>query len=249
MKSNIPLNGKIYIVDASGMQCPGPIMKISEIISEKNEGDIIEITATDPGFSNDVGVWCNTTGNTLLSLEDKNGKIIAKVQKGGKQEPFKGGPLPNDKTIIVFSSDFDRAIASFVIANGALSMGRKVTMFFTFWGLNVLRKKKSPKISKDFFSKMFGFMMPKGTTKLKLSKMNFFGAGTILMKHIMKKKNINSLEEFMESAKKSGARLVACQMSMDMMGIKKEELIDGVEIGGVAAYLGAAESADTNLFI
>jgi peroxiredoxin family protein len=122
-------------------------------------------------------------------------------------------------------------------------------MFFTFWGLNILRKKNPPRLKKDVFEKMFGIMMPRGAFKLKLSQMNFFGIRPKLIRFIMRKKNIDSLETFIENAQKGGVRLVACQMSMDMMGIKKEELIDGVEIGGVAAYLGAAENSDNNLFI
>ena len=128
-------------------------------------------------------------------------------------------------------------------------MGRKVTLFFTFWGLNILRKPKGKSPVKDFLSTMFGIMMPKGTKKLGLSTMNMGGMGPVLIKHIMNKKNIQSLESLIRSAMDSGVRVVACQMSMDMMGIKKEELLDGVEIGGVANYLGAAEDADTNLFI
>lgn len=241
--------GEIFFVDATGIQCPGPIMKLAKALEGKNIGDVVEISATDPGFKNDADVWCKTTGNTLLTISQQDGKITARIQKGKKMAGSFTGDIPHDKTIVVFSSDMDRAIAAFVIANGGVSLGRKVTMFFTFWGLNILRKKNAPKTKKDLFEKMFGIMMPKGSTRLKLSQMNFFGIGPKLIRFIMRKKNIDSLETFIENAQKGGVRLVACQMSMDMMGIKKEELIDGVEIGGVAAYLGAAESSDNNLFI
>jgi peroxiredoxin family protein len=150
---------------------------------------------------------------------------------------------------VLFSGDLDKALAAFVIANGALSMGRKVTIFFTFWGLNVLRKPNGPPVSKGWLDRMFGMMMPKGTKKLGLSRMNMAGMGPMLIRHVMKSKNINSLEDLLGAAKMSGVKLLACQMSMDVMGIKKEELIDGIEIGGVANYLGSAEDADTNLFI
>ena len=241
--------GDVYYVDACGIQCPGPIMRLAKAIDDKKEGDIIEITANDPGFMNDAASWADSTGNTLLNIYEKDGKIVARVRKGKKEKTQIFKDLPHDKTIIVFSSDLDRAIAAFVIANGAVSMGRKVTMFFTFWGLNILRKEKSPRVKKDLFGKIFGFMMPRGSKKLSLSKMNFFGFGSKLIRFLMRTKNINSLEEFIESAQKNGVRLVACQMTMDMMGIKKEELIDGVEIGGVASYLNAAENSDNNLFI
>jgi len=249
LRSVVSGQGTVFYVDATGIQCPGPIMRLAGSLEGKEIGAVIEITATDPGFKNDVDVWCKTTGNTLLSMTDKEGKITARVQKGRKMVTSFTGDIPHDKTIVVFSSDMDRAIAAFVIANGGLSLGRKVTMFFTFWGLNILRKKNPPRLKKDIFEKMFGIMMPRGTFKLKLSQMNFFGIGPKLIRFIMKRKNIDSLETFIDNAIKGGARIVACQMSMDMMGIKKEELIDGVEIGGVAAYLGAAENSDNNLFI
>nr|WP_279230332.1 DsrE/DsrF/DrsH-like family protein [Thermohalobacter berrensis] len=151
--------------------------------------------------------------------------------------------------MVVFSGDLDKAIASFIIANGAAAMGRKVTMFFTFWGLNVLRKSEKVNVKKGFMDKMFGMMMPRGSKKLKLSKMNMAGMGPKMIRKVMKDKNISSLEELIQQAIKAGVRIVACNMSMDVMGISKEELIDGVEIGGVASYLGAAEESDVNLFI
>ena len=151
--------------------------------------------------------------------------------------------------MIVFSNDLDKAIASFIIANGAAAMGRKVTMFFTFWGLNILRNPDVPGMKKDIMSKMFGMMMPKGSKKLSLSKMNMAGIGPKLIRYLMNKKNVSSLEELMDQAKKSGVHFVACNMSMDLLGIKKEELIDGVTIGGVASFLGSAEESDMSLFI
>ena len=157
--------------------------------------------------------------------------------------------LPQGKTLIVFSGDLDKVLASFIIANGAAAMGRPVTMFFTFWGLNVLRKAEAQKVRKSFIEKMFGFMMPRGTGKLKLSKMNMGGMGTAMMKKVMEDKNVDSLESLMKHAMDSGIRLIACTMSMDIMGIKKEELIDGVEFAGVASYLGDAEESNVNLFI
>ena len=153
------------------------------------------------------------------------------------------------KTMVVFSGDLDKVLASFIIANGAAAMGRPVTMFFTFWGLNALRKNQVQKVKKSVVERMFATMMPRGTDKLKLSKMNMGGMGTAMMKAVMKKKNVNSLEELMEQARKNGVRFVACTMSMDIMGITREELIDGVELAGVASYLGDAEESNVNLFI
>ena len=183
----------------------------------------------------------------VVAHQDK--KIIAKIQKGKREEKSFTGDIPHDKTIVVFSRELDKVLASFVIANGAASMGRKVTMFFTFWGLNALKKKKSPKVKKGFFDFMFGIMLPRGSFRLKLSQMQMLGIGPKLIRFIMKRKNIDSLEAMMFAAKGAWVRIIACQMSMDMMGINKEELIDGIEIGGVASYLNSAEAADTNLFI
>lgn len=158
-------------------------------------------------------------------------------------------PSNDQVSIILFSGDLDKALAAFVIANGALAMEMKVTMFFAFWGLNVLRKPESNQVGKDLLSRMFGWMMPKGSTKMRLSKMNFAGLGTALMKHVMKKKNVHSLPQLVESAKQNGARLVACTMSMDVMGLKQTELLDGVELGGVATFLSEAVQSKTTLFI
>ncbi len=157
--------------------------------------------------------------------------------------------LPQDKTIVVFSGDLDKAIASFIIATGAASMGRQVTMFFTFWGLNILRKPKRVKVQKGLLDKMFGMMMPRGSFKLGLSRMNMGGIGPKMIRMVMRKKNIAALESMIGEARMMGIKMVACQMSMDVMGIKKEELIEGVEVGGVASYLAAAEQGNVNLFI
>jgi len=245
----IPGRGKIYQLDAGGLQCPGPIMALAKKINEISDGDVVEVIATDPGFRNDIPSWCATTGNKLLQVEERDKKIVAKVQKGKREEKSFNGEIPHDKTLVVFSGELDKVLASFVIANGAASMGRKVTMFFTFWGLNALKKKTSPKVKKGFFDFMFGIMLPRGSWRLKLSQMQMFGIGPKLIRFIMKRKNIDSLEAMIFAAKAAGVRIIACQMSMDMMGIKKEELMEGIEIGGVAVYLNSAESSDTNLFI
>ncbi len=238
-------------LDCSGMQCPGPIMEVFKTISGMKEGEQLEVTASDPGFTKDIVAWCKRTGNTLISRENKNGEYSATLQKGGSVpvEKQHSDPAPKGKTIIVFDGNMDKVLASFVIANGALAMGRPVTMFFTFWGLTALRKTEKVPVKKSFMEKMFGFMLPRGAGKLKLSKMNMGGMGTAMMKGIMKDKNIDSLEEMMKKAMANGVKIIACSMSMDVMGIRPEELIDGVEIGGVGTYLGDAEESDVNLFI
>ncbi len=155
------------------------------------------------------------------------------------------------KTIIVFSGDLDKVMAAFIIANGAAAMGDEVTMFFTFWGLNTLRKpeKVQVKTKKSFLQAMFGWMMPRGADKLGISKMNFGGMGAPMMKMVMKQQNVTSLPELIQTAKDQGIKMIACTMSMDVMGIREEELMDGLEYAGVATYLGEADEANVNLFI
>jgi CoA-disulfide reductase len=245
-------------VDCSGLQCPGPIMKVFETMNKMNDGDIIEVSATDSGFAKDVEAWCRRTGNTLLKTEKNKKENIVFLQKGiGKINTNKliqsNSVLPqvaNDgKTIIVFSGDMDKVLASFIIANGALAMGRPVTMFFTFWGLNVLRKTEKQSIKKPIIDAMFGKMMPRGVNKLKLSKMHMGGMGTAMMKKVMNDKNIDSLEDLIKKAMNNGVKMIACTMSMDVMGITKDELIDGIDYAGVGTYLGDAEESNVNLFI
>ena len=236
-------------LDCSGLQCPGPIMKVFETLKTMAPGQTLEVTASDPGFSRDISAWCRRTGNTLVSNDKVGSTYVAVVKKGGGSVSVPAQVGNDGKTIIVFDGDLDKVIASFIIANGAAAMGRRVTMFFTFWGLNVLRKTNKQKVKKSFLEAMFGMMMPRGISKLKLSKMNMGGMGTALMKKIMRDKNVDSLEDLVKKAMKAGVKIVACTMSMDVMGIKEEELIDGVELGGVGAYLADAEESNVNLFI
>lgn len=245
----------VKIVDCCGLQCPGPIMKVHESICEMEDGDILEVSATDMGFSRDIASWCRQTGNTLVGTERKGQESIVLIRKGmenreAEQETNPAAiPAPKGKTMVVFDGDMDKALAAFIIANGAVAMGSPVTMFFTFWGLNILRKPEKRKVEKSLIEKMFGAMMPRGAGKLKLSKMNMGGMGTRMMKKVMADKNVDSLEKLMNQAMKNGVKLVACTMSMDVMGIRKEEIIDGVEFAGVATYLGDAENSNVNLFI
>lgn len=152
-------------------------------------------------------------------------------------------------SMIVFSGDLDKVLAAFIIANGAAAVDTPVSMFFTFWGLNTLRKSEPVQVKKGLVERMFGWMMPRGAEKLTLSRMNMGGMGTLMMKRVMKQKNVYSLPRLMETAREMGVRLVACTMSMDVMGIKPEELIDGVEFGGVVTFLDAADRSKTTLFI
>ena len=158
---------------------------------------------------------------------------------------------PNTKklSIIGFSGDFDKLVAVFTLATGAAAVGYEVNLFFTFWGLNILKSKNKPSVPKDTMAKMFDVMLPSHPGKLPLSQMNMMGMGPAMIKQIMKKHNVDDLETLIKNAIGMGVHVVACAMSMDLMGIKKEEFIEGVEIGGVASYLGATEDSGLNLFI
>lgn len=233
-------------IDACGLSCPGPVMKLAESLEKIKEGETIEITSNDKGFYSDVQAWCVSTNNTLINLTDKDKKITATIQKGNFE---KITPKKNEgETIVVFSNDLDRALAAFIIANSAKASGKDVTMFFTFWGLNILRKENF-KTKKPFIEKMFEIMMPKGADKLVLSKMNMGGIGSFLMKKVMKNKNVPALKELIQQAQRQGVKFIACNMTMDIMGIKEEELIDNIEIAGVAKYILESGNSNANLFI
>lgn len=153
-------------------------------------------------------------------------------------------------SIIVFSGELDKCLAAFIIGTGAAASGMEVDMFFTFWGLSVLRKKGVKVKGKSFIEKMFGMMLPKGADNLALSKMNMLGIGTNMMKDVMKKKKVASLPELIDIARQLGVNLYACEMSMNVMGLKREELIDGLKgVVGVATYLENASKAQITLFI
>lgn len=244
-----PVSKEPIKLDAMNLKCPGPIVKTADKIRSLHDGDTVLVTANELAFASDIKVWCERTGNNLLKLDINDGIITALIEKSSKKETVTANTANNDKTIVVFSGDLDKAIATFIIANGAAAMGRKVTVFFTFWGLNILRRPKRQSVKKGFIERCMGAMMPRGTFKLGLSRMNMGGIGAKMIRYVMKSKNVSSLEDLIKQAREHGVRIVACQMSMDIMGIKQEELIDGVELGGVATFLGAGETSDMSLFI
>jgi NADPH-dependent 2,4-dienoyl-CoA reductase/sulfur reductase-like enzyme/peroxiredoxin family protein/rhodanese-related sulfurtransferase/TusA-related sulfurtransferase len=241
-------------IDARGLQCPGPILRLRDEMEKIETGQAVAILSSEPGFPADVAAWCRSTGHELAGVAAEGRVFRATIIKrtrpaaGGAAAP-RSGERDKQKTLVVFSGDFDKAMAAMIIANGAASMGSRVTMFFTFWGLNVLRRPEAVKVRKNLIERCFGWMMPRGAGRLALSKMNFGGLGARMIKGLMRKKNVAGLPDLIESARRAGVRLVACSMSMDLMGLRREELIDGVEEGGVAMYLGAAEQGNVNLFI
>jgi len=252
LKEIPPMNtigGQEFVVDACGLQCPGPILKLYNKIKEVDDGDIVTVQATDFGFTSDVEAWASSTGNRLLSIDSEGGKIVAKIQKGSTRKSESTPAMGMNKTMVVFSGDLDKAIAACIIANGVIASGHQASMFFTFWGLNLLRKNEHVKVKKTLIERMFGWMMPRGTEKARLSQMHMAGMGTAMIKGIMKKKNVYSLPEMLQTAIDNGVRIQACQMSMDLMGIKREELIDGIEVVGVATMLAASDDSNAVIFI
>ena len=238
-------------INACGIQCPGPILKLKNSIESLKTGERLEILATDAGFPRDAEAWCRSTGNKFVSKRSEGGTHYVIIEKSGPatDRTDKANCKEDGKTFILFSDDLDKTLATFVLANGAAATGKKVSIFFTFWGLNAIKKVHKPKADKDIWGKMFGWMLPSDTRKLNLSKMNMMGLGAKMMRYIMKRKNIDSLESLRQQAVENGVEFIACQMSMDVMGIKREELLDNVITGGVATYMERAEQADVNLFI
>lgn len=239
-------------VDACGLMCPGPVMQLKKSYESLKPGERLRITATDQAFGRDVASWCRMTGAELLSLDTGCGKVQALVRKQAPTETAYRSTRPataDNKTIVVFSDDLDKALASFVIANGAAATGKRVTMFFTFWRLNVIKKREKPAVRKDLMGRMFGWMLPAHSGQLHLSKLNMWGMGSRMMRGIMRRKKIDSLEELMRQARESSVEMIACTMSMDVMGVRREELLDGITLGGVASYLDRTEESNLNLFI
>lgn len=256
-ESSKEATSKTIQVDACGLQCPGPILKVKESIDQMEDGQQLEVQASDFGFVADIEAWCKNTGNTLLENQIQGNKVTARIAKGTSGTPTTTSPsaLPKEgvlhetkdgATMVVFSGNLDKALASMIIASGAAAMGKKVTIFFTFWGLNILKKQK---IQKRGLAKLFDLMLPSSANKLPLSNMNMGGMGSKMIQAVMKQKNVEPLPVMIEKASDLGVKFVACTMSMDIMGIERSELFDFVEYGGVATYLGDTTNADLNLFI
>lgn len=235
-------------VDACGLQCPSPILETYKAMETMAANQMLRVEASDFGFYSDIVKWAEKTGNTVMDVKMENKKVIATLKKG-QEKPKAVNTTNENATIVLFSGELDKALAAMVIANGAAAMGKKVSVFATFWGLNFLRKESHVKVEKTLIEKMFGMMMPKGATKLPLSKMQMGGLGKAMMLNVMKEKNVDSLPSLMAQAQALGVDFIACTMSMDVMGIKKEELIDGISFGGVATYLAESEDAGLTLFI
>ena len=238
-------------LDVRTLPCPGPIIKLKNKMESLPPGGGIHLLAA-PAFEGDLRSWAKGTDHTIANFQHKGTHLEADIVKGassGRVAPAPAAAAPRSAAIVLFSNDLDKALAAFILANGFAAAGAKVSMFFTFWGLSVLRKKPAPPVRKDLISRMFGFMLPKGATKLALSKMHMLGMGSAVMKSVMKKQGVLSLPELIASAREAGVRFVACDMAMGVMGITREELIDIDEIAGVATFAELAKNSGTTLFI
>lgn len=233
-------------------------MKIRQMLPQLLPGQELRVLASDSGFGNDFEPFCKSVGTEFLGISCSKGIFTGRLRKmpnsssigGQAQQP--GGELIDNKdvAIVLFSGDLDKALAAFVIANGAVAMGGKATIFCTFWGLNALRRAAPPPVAKPLLDRAMGWAMPQGVDKLMLSKMNFGGLGSKFMKWTMKKKQLPSLPGLLQEALSSGqVKLVACGMSMEALGIRQEELIPQCELGGVAQFLGIAHDSKNTLFI
>jgi len=248
-------SGSITDLDCTGLACPGPIMKMSAKMKDLGLGDELRVKVSDPGFALDAPAWAKNNGHTVVSLEPSGAGYQAVIRKGGAgalatQTSVALDPAgPQKVSFVVFSGDLDKLIAAFIIANGALALGKEVSMFFTFWGLNALRNNNPPARKKSLLHKMFTVMMPKDANHTTLSQMNMLGAGTAMIKGVMKANGVASLPELMKSAQDGGAYIVGCTMTMDLLGIAESDLLDGINFGGVATFLGEAAESKTTLFI
>jgi peroxiredoxin family protein/rhodanese-related sulfurtransferase/TusA-related sulfurtransferase len=242
-------------LDCTGLACPGPIMKLQERVDELQPGDDVLVHVSDPGFRLDAPAWANRNGHKLLDIVPEGPGYVARIRKGapaavgGTAVSGAAARIRDKKTLIVFSGDFDKMLAAFILANGAAAMGDEVSMFFTFWGLNGLRRSDPPDREKTMMNRAFAAMMPSGPNKMPLSTMNMLGGGPALIKKIMADHNVPSLPALIASAQAAGVRLVACTMTMDLLGIAQEDLIDGVELGGVAMMYGEANESNAQFFI
>ncbi len=238
-------------VDACGIQCPGPILKMKQAMESLQAGQLLQVRATDAGFPRDAEAWCRSTGHKFVSKRAEGGVHIVEIEKTTPCAAEAVQPQRGElgKTFILFSDDLDKTLATFVLANGAAATGKKVSIFFTFWGLNAIKKTHKPAVKKDIFGRMFSWMLPSDSTRLALSKMHMMGIGSRLMRYLMKRKGVDSLESLRQQAIDNGVEFIACQMSMDVMGVSREELLDNVTVGGVASYMERAEQACVNLFI
>ena len=233
---NVPPEASGRTLDVRTLACPGPVVRLKTEMENLAAGETLRLFAAG-SFAPDLEAWVRSSGNELLGMERKSDHLEAVLRKAGAggtdHVPVSSG---RSASIVLFSNDLDKAMAALIIACGMAVSGKKVGIFFTFWGLSVLRRNPAPAVRKNLLSRMFGWMLPRGASELSLSKMNMCGAGTAMMKHVMKEQNVTSLPELLKQARELGVRFVACEMAMNVMGITREELIEVDDVAGVASF-------------
>ncbi len=241
--------GVVVDLDCTGLACPGPIMRLTKTMLTLAPGDEVLAHVSDPGFALDAPAWASRNGHQVIEMTPEGPGFAARFRKGGALLSGPASRMKDKKSFVVFSGELDKLLAAFIIANGSVAMGDEVSMFFTFWGLNALKRADAPKAEKSALERAFGVMMPSGPDSLPLSTMNMLGGGPAMIKKVMREHNVPSLTELIGAAQASGVRMVACTMTMDLLGIREEDLIDGVELGGVATFLGEANESNGRFFI
>lgn len=236
------------VVDVRGMQCPGPVVRIKQELDALGAGALLKVVAA-PGFAPDLTNWAKCAGHKVVKRTQKGDRLEAVLRKGAAVVPCAAAGSADSAALILFSNDLDKALAAMILATGMAAAGMRVSVFFTFWGLSVLRKHPGPAVKKNWLNAMFGWMLPKGAQMLALSKMHMAGMGTAMMKHVMARQNVASLPEMLQSARQLGVKFIACDMAMGVMGISREELIDVDEVAGVATFIARAKESGPTLFI
>lgn len=236
------------VVDVRGLQCPGPVVRIKKEIDALAAGGMIKVVAA-PGFTPDLTNWAKSCGHKVIRLTQKDDRLEAVLRKGTAVAPGAAAGTATAGALVLFSNDLDKALAALIIATGMAAAGMQVSIFFTFWGLSVLRKHPGPQVRKSLINRMFGWMLPQGAPKLALSKMHMAGMGTAMMKHVMKQQHVASLPDMIQSARQLGVKFIACDMAMGVMGITEEELIEVDEVAGVATFIARAKESGPTLFI
>ncbi len=244
--------GAVPQLDVRAMACPGPVVKLKLQMDAMAGGDSVRLLAP-LSFEADLASWIAASGHTLVALDKQAGHLEAVIRKCGHTPPAEAAPAAaaggHSAAIVLFSNDLDKALAALILACGLAASGAKVGIFFTFWGLSVLRRNPAPATRKTLMARMFGMMLPKGATRLALSKMHMGGMGTVMMKQVMAAQHVPSLPELLRQARELGVKFIACDMAMGVMGITRDELIEVDEVAGVAGFVEMARQSNNTLFI
>jgi len=238
-------------LDVRALACPGPVVRLKQAMEELKAGETLELMAA-LSFACDLTGWAQSSGNDVMSVVKKEDHLVAIVRKGRPDAcptACAAGAGKDGAAIILFSNDLDKVMAALIIACGMAAAGEKVGLFFTFWGLSVLRKNPGPKIRKPLLARMFGWMLPNGATKLALSKMHMAGMGTQMMHYVMRQQQVLTVPALLDEARTLGVRFIACEMAMNVMGLTREELVTVDDVAGIASFAQMAKQSGTTLFI